>query len=74
MGESQEIKRRLDYQLGDLVEIVKGKHAGNKGSIITIRAATYKDILLYDIYLTEQEKTVFMMQSYEISFIKHSDE
>ena len=53
---AKEFKRRVDYQVGDIVQILQGDYAGRCAIIMNIGAYTYngRSFLNYDLKLSDR--------------------
>jgi ribosomal protein S4E len=73
MSESAEIKRALDYQIGDLVQILTGEKAGSLGRILNIRLSTRHKFLVYEVYVKSDDR-LYDYRGDHIRFLSHQDE
>ncbi len=73
MSESAEIKRALDYQIGDLVQVTSGENAGMMGRIAEIRLSSKGQFLVYEVYSKITDK-LYLFRGDHIRFLSHQDE
>ena len=71
MSESVEIKRALDYQIGDLVQVTTGKNAGMIGRIVDIRLFPEGYILQYIIH---SKGEFYKYRGENIRFLSHQED
>lgn len=74
--ETPEIRSKLDYTIGDLVQLGSGaRHAGSVGVIIGIRARKYHKYtdyeLAYTVRLNEKESVETTAEN--LKFLRHDD-
>ena len=73
MSESIETKMLLDFQEGDLVQIVTEDHAGDLGKIVGIKLSTNEKFFIYVVYIKAISKMVTVRND-EIRFLSHDTE
>ena len=72
MSESKETKALLDYQVGDLVQIVSGDYAGALGRILNIKLSRKQDVLVYEVYV-KTDRRLYNLRAYQIRFLSRDE-
>lgn len=76
--ESEEIKRALDYAVGDIVQITRGKGRGHCGVIVGIGVRmsedgnSEKDRLIYNLQMSN--KLGVQADAHKFKLIRHADD
>lgn len=73
MSESAEIRKALDFEIGDIVQVLAGENTGALGRIIDIRLSTRRRFLVYGVYIKAIERTVYFRGDY-IDFLSHQED
>ena len=72
MTESGKIKRSLDYEEGDFVQVTKGRLAGEIAVITDIRLSRKQNGLAYNVMTSGGETA--QLAAIHMRFLRHADE
>ncbi len=72
MSESEKIRKMLDYEIGDLVQVIHGENTGSLGQITNIRLSSHQKFLIYEVYIKDAGRTAFFRGDF-IRFLSHQE-
>ena len=72
MSESEELKCALDFQIGDIVQLLNEGSPGALGRIANIKLSRSKKGLVYDVWVASENR-FYCMPHFALRFLSHAE-